>query len=149
MSGRSLACLLIVLAIASLWSAYWFNQRLGDLHNTHSFVTGHVVNTEVRTTRINREQIKRYYHPIVLLRLPEGGAKTVILSDGSEVQRYKDKEEVQVYYPKESPNEAQLVSWLETVQPYYLSLVLALLFVVSAVILWMKPVAPQPEENPA
>ena len=149
MTGRSLACLLIVLGIASLWSAHWFNQRLAGLHTTHSFVSGNVMNTEVRTTRVNREQIKRYYHPIVQMKLPDGNFKTVILSDGSEVQRYKNKEPVEIYFPKESPNEAQLVSWLETVLPYYLSLLLALICAVSAVILWMKPVALKPEENPA
>lgn len=133
---RPVSCRLFLLAVVSLCVAYALHVREQEFQQTYSFAQGTLLNLEIRTTRINREVIKRFYHPILRLDLPEGENKTVILSDGSEVKRQVSDPLVTVYYPKDSPNDAKRVEWTQTRQPIHIALGVALASFLAALHCW-------------
>ena len=108
----------MVLGLAGLLFSGWLFVAHGQQSGWVTLPV-QVVAVEKRDVRINRDQLKRYYHPIVRPVIEEGqtpsdDAGILTLENGSQLQSgFFVGDEFSVLYPKGKPEQARIKTWMD------------------------------------
>lgn len=125
----------IALAFFVAAAALFLHYRA--VQNTHVLIPAQVISVEARSTRVNTNDIRRFYHLMVKVQDEAGEQRLLTLKQGESTRRYNTNQMIELIYPIGYIEDIRLLTALDKIWPF-LSALAAGLFAFFCGVLFLR-----------